>query len=48
MMIPWDYDHSLGCMGASSGSASWTEIINLPIDEPLIGITIFHASLTTI
>lgn len=40
MMIPWDYDHSLGCMGASSGSASWTEIINLPIDEPLIGTTL--------
>lgn len=39
MILPWDYDHSLGCMGAASGSSSWTEIINLPIDEPLIGTT---------
>jgi len=39
LMIPWDYDHSLGCMGAASGSASWTELLNLPIDEPLIGTT---------
>lgn len=38
MMIPWDYDHSLGCMGASSGSSTWTELINLPIDEPVIGV----------
>lgn len=38
MLIPWDYDHSLGCMGASSGSSTWTELINLPIDEPVIGV----------
>ena len=40
MMLPWDYDHSLGCMGAASGSASWTELINLPIDEPVINVAI--------
>ena len=40
MMLPWDYDHSLGCMGAASGSSSWTELLNLPIDEPLIGTTL--------
>ena len=40
MLIPWDYDHSLGCMGASSGSSTWTELINLPIDEPVIGVEI--------
>ena len=40
MLIPWDYDHSLGCMGAASGEGSWTEILNLPIDEPLIGTTL--------
>jgi len=40
MMLPWDYDHSLGCMGASSGSSSWTELLNLPIDQPLIGTTL--------
>lgn len=39
-MLPWDYDHSLGCMGAASGSSSWTELLNLPIDEPLIGTTL--------
>ena len=38
MLIPWDYDHSLGCMGASSGNSTWTELINLPIDEPVIGV----------
>jgi len=40
MMLPWDYDHSLGCMGAASGSSSWTELLNLPIDQPLIGTTL--------
>ena len=40
MMLPWDYDHSLGCMGAASGSATWTELINLPIDEPVINVSI--------
>ena len=40
MMLPWDYDHSLGCMGAASGSSSWTSLLNLPIDEPLIGTTL--------
>lgn len=39
-MLPWDYDHSLGCMGAASGSSSWTELINLPIDQPLICTTL--------
>jgi len=37
-MLPWDYDHSLGCMGAASGSATWTELINLPIDDPVINV----------
>ena len=40
MLIPWDYDHSLGCMGAASGEGAWTDLINLPIDEPLIGTTL--------
>jgi len=40
MMLPWDYDHSLGCMGAASGSSTWTELLNLPIDQPLIGSTL--------
>lgn len=39
-MLPWDYDHSLGCMGAASGSSSWTSLLNLPIDEPLIDTTL--------
>jgi len=39
-MLPWDYDHSLGCMGAASGSATWTELLNLPIDEPVINVAI--------
>ncbi|MGM9596880.1 MAG: CotH kinase family protein [Eubacteriales bacterium] len=38
MLIPWDYDHSLGCMGASCGRNTWMELLNLPIDEPLIGV----------
>jgi len=40
MMFPWDYDHSLGCMGAASGSSSWTELLNLPIDQPLVSTTL--------
>lgn len=40
MIIPWDYDHSLGCMGAASGNNTWTELINTPIDEPLIETTL--------
>jgi len=38
MMLPWDYDHSLGCTGAAAGTTSWTEYINLPMDEPVIGV----------
>lgn len=37
-MLPWDYDHALGCTGAASGTTSWTEYINLPIDEPVINV----------
>ena len=37
-MLPWDYDHSLGCTGAASGTAGRTEFINTPIDEPVIGV----------
>lgn len=38
-LIPWDYDHALGCTGAASGTGNWTDFINTPIDEPLIDTT---------
>ena len=44
-MLPWDYDHSLGCTGAASGTAGWTEFINTPIDEPVIGVEIANRPL---
>ncbi|HAY19767.1 MAG TPA: hypothetical protein DCY17_02980, partial [Clostridiales bacterium] len=39
-LIPWDYDHALGCTGAANGTGNWTDYINTPIDEPLIDITL--------
>ncbi len=39
-LIPWDYDHALGCTGAANGTDNWTDYINTPIDEPLIGTTL--------
>ncbi len=39
-LIPWDYDHALGCTGAANGTGNWTDFINTPIDEPLIDTTL--------
>ena len=39
-LVPWDYDHALGCTGAASGTSNWTDYINTPIDEPLIDTTL--------
>lgn len=40
MMLPWDYDHSLGTIGPTIGMFTMTEVVNLPIDEPLMGTTL--------
>lgn len=39
-MLPWDYDLSLGAMGAVGEVGSSTEFINTPIDEPFINTTL--------
>lgn len=39
-MLPWDYDQTMGTIGAVGSSGEITEFINTPIDEPLTNTTL--------
>lgn len=39
-MLPWDYDQTMGTVGAVGSSGEITEFINTPIDEPLTNTTL--------
>lgn len=39
-MLPWDYDQTMGTIGAVGSSGEITEFIKTPIDEPLTNTTL--------
>ena len=39
-MLPWDYDQTMGTVGAVGASEDMTVFMNLPIDTPVTGVSL--------